>query len=147
MLNIGPKASGEVPQKSIDNLRAVGEWLKINGEAIYNTRKWKITHEGPTKLDMDGTGDREKHGFVAAFTPQDFWFTQKKNTVYAIALEYPKEEVLIESFTKDILGEIKSVEMLGDTTKLNWKQTEKGLVVTLDKEKATINGYALKINY
>ena len=70
MLNIGPNASGEVPQESIDNLRAVGNWLAINGEAIYNTRKWKVTHEGPTVLEMNGTHDRalekrQNHFFYA----------------------------------------------------------------------------------
>ena len=35
LLNVGPTSEGVVPQPSQDNLRAVGEWLKINGEAIY----------------------------------------------------------------------------------------------------------------
>ena len=35
LLNVGPTSEGIVPQASQDNLRAVGRWLKINGEAIY----------------------------------------------------------------------------------------------------------------
>jgi alpha-L-fucosidase len=35
LLNVGPTAEGLVPQPSQDNLRAVGRWLKVNGEAIY----------------------------------------------------------------------------------------------------------------
>jgi len=35
LLNVGPTSEGVVPQPSQDNLRAVGEWLKMNGEAIY----------------------------------------------------------------------------------------------------------------
>jgi alpha-L-fucosidase len=35
LLNVGPMADGIIPQPSQDNLRAVGRWLKINGEAIY----------------------------------------------------------------------------------------------------------------
>jgi alpha-L-fucosidase len=35
LLNVGPTAEGVIPQPSQDNLRAVGAWLKVNGEAIY----------------------------------------------------------------------------------------------------------------
>lgn len=145
MLNIGPKASGEVPQESIDNLLTVGAWLEVNGEAIYNTRKWKVTHEGPTKLNMDGTGDREKHGFVAAFTPQDLWFTQKENSIYAIAFQYPESKVIIKSLNNENDVVVKTVEMLGATSAIAWKQTSEGLEVDLKGQQADKNGYALKV--
>ncbi len=35
LLNVGPTAEGLIPQPSQDNLRAVGKWLKVNGESIY----------------------------------------------------------------------------------------------------------------
>ena len=35
LLNVGPTSEGLVPQPSQDNLRAVGRWLKVNGESIY----------------------------------------------------------------------------------------------------------------
>ncbi|NLH42462.1 MAG: alpha-L-fucosidase, partial [Planctomycetes bacterium] len=35
LLNVGPTSEGVIPQPSQDNLRAVGRWLKVNGEAIY----------------------------------------------------------------------------------------------------------------
>jgi alpha-L-fucosidase len=35
LLNVGPTAEGIIPQPSQDNLRAVGKWLKVNGESIY----------------------------------------------------------------------------------------------------------------
>ena len=38
LLNVGPTAAGEIPPPSIDRLKRVGAWLKINGEAIYGTR-------------------------------------------------------------------------------------------------------------
>jgi alpha-L-fucosidase len=34
LLNVGPKDDGTFPQESIDILKAMGEWMKINGEAI-----------------------------------------------------------------------------------------------------------------
>jgi alpha-L-fucosidase len=38
LLNVGPMADGTIPQPSQDNLRAVGRWLTINGEAIHGAR-------------------------------------------------------------------------------------------------------------
>jgi alpha-L-fucosidase len=35
LLNVGPTSEGLIPQPSQDNLRAVGEWLKLNAEAVY----------------------------------------------------------------------------------------------------------------
>lgn len=150
MLNIGPKASGEVPVESVNNLLEVGKWLKINGEAIYNTRKWKVNHEGPTEIKMNGTHDRAKKADLKfEFTAQDFWFTKKANTLYAIALAYPKagEKVWIESLAKGSVGEIKNVKMLGASSKILWKQTPKGLEIDLGEEEPSPYGYALEIRF
>jgi alpha-L-fucosidase len=37
LLNVGPDALGQFPQGSIDDLKAIGIWMKVNGEAIYAT--------------------------------------------------------------------------------------------------------------
>jgi alpha-L-fucosidase len=38
LLNVGPKADGEFPPESIKRLKQIGEWMRINGEAIYGTK-------------------------------------------------------------------------------------------------------------
>lgn len=38
LLNVGPTSEGEIPQPSIDRLHQVGEWMKVNSEAIYGTK-------------------------------------------------------------------------------------------------------------
>ena len=38
LLNVGPTAEGEFPQQSIDILAKMGEWMKVNGEAVYGTK-------------------------------------------------------------------------------------------------------------
>jgi alpha-L-fucosidase len=38
LLNIGPKGDGTFPEESIDRLREIGKWMKVNSEAIYATK-------------------------------------------------------------------------------------------------------------
>ena len=38
LLNVGPKPDGTFPQESIDRLKAIGAWMKVNSEAIYGTK-------------------------------------------------------------------------------------------------------------
>jgi len=38
LLNVGPTAEGEFPRHSIDDLKAIGAWMKVNGDAIYGTK-------------------------------------------------------------------------------------------------------------
>lgn len=38
LLNVGPDASGQIPEESVQRLKQVGAWLQVNGEAIYGTQ-------------------------------------------------------------------------------------------------------------
>ena len=37
LLNVGPTAQGVIPSQSISRLREIGDWMRVNGEAIYGT--------------------------------------------------------------------------------------------------------------
>ena len=39
LLNVGPKPDGNFPEPSIQSLKTIGEWMKVNGDAIYSTQK------------------------------------------------------------------------------------------------------------
>jgi alpha-L-fucosidase len=38
LLNVGPMATGEIPQASVERLSDIGRWMKVNGESIYGTQ-------------------------------------------------------------------------------------------------------------
>jgi alpha-L-fucosidase len=38
LLNVGPTAEGEFPPESVDILAKMGQWMKVNGEAVYGTK-------------------------------------------------------------------------------------------------------------
>ena len=45
LLNVGPMSNGVIPQIAQDNLRTVGRWLKVNGEAVYGAGRLPLGNE------------------------------------------------------------------------------------------------------
>jgi alpha-L-fucosidase len=85
LLNVGPTAEGVIPQASQDNLRAVGRWLKVNGEAIYGT--------GPTPFGEElGTPDptrKDRRGRPAFKAKTNWRCTTKPNRLYIHLFKWP----------------------------------------------------------
>lgn len=94
LLNFGPKANGEVPEGARNSLLSIGNWLKTNGDSLYNTNPWHIAEEGPTKLRKSG-GFNEKH--EVSYTELDIRFTIKDENIYAIVLGRPDNKLHIRS--------------------------------------------------
>lgn len=147
LLNIGPKGDGTVPQESIDLLHQVGGWMKINGEAIYGTKRWTTLREGPTELEMKSTEYRAKEGFNLKFTAEDFWFTSKENTVYAISIFTPQQRKVKVKSLIDIKEQIENISLLGGSKDLNWKVEGDAIHIVLPKNlnENQKNGYVLKV--
>ena len=85
LLNVGPTAEGVIPQASQDNLRAVGGWLKVNGEAIHGA--------GPTPFgDELGAVDntrRDKAGKPLFVQATDWRCTTKPGKLYIHLFKWP----------------------------------------------------------
>jgi len=145
LLNIGPKPDGTIPEHEQEMLRELGAWLKVNGEAIYGTRPWRIYGEGPTSVVAGSFSDTRR----PPFTSEDFRFTTKGDTLYAIALAWPEDRRLVvrslASGSEHVNGRVKRVRLLGRRGSLKFEQTAEGLVVQLPAEPPSKYAVALAI--
>jgi alpha-L-fucosidase len=145
LLNIGPRSDGTIPDEVQQVLRDVGSWLKVNGEAIYGTRPWRTFGEGPTHVVQGSFNDTN----MRPYTPRDFRFTTKGDTLYAIELGWPeKAEAIIQSIKSSTAGEkqVNSVEMIGGGT-LQFKQQDDGLHIQLPSQNSGKYAYVYKIQF
>ena len=145
LLNITPTAQGEIPQGVRDRLLQMGEWLALNGEAIYGSRPWTIFGGGPTKV-AEGHFTENK---IGEFTAQDIRFTTKGDTLYAIALDWPGSQLVITSLGRRaglFHGDISSVRLLGHAEPLPFTQKEDALVISLPDSKPCEHAFVFVIN-
>ncbi len=138
LLNIGPKPDGTIPREEQDMLLEIGKWLSVNGEAIYNTRPWKVYGEGPTEVPEGSFTDTKR----TDFTPKDIRFTQNGNNLYATLLAWNKGSVTITSLSN---LSIKKISLLGDGKALEFSQSSEGLNVSLPDKPPCDHAYVLKL--
>ena len=144
LLNITPKANGEIPQEVQDRLLEIGEWLKINGEAIYGTRPWKIYGEGPTQVVEGHLSEHQN----ADNTAEDIRFTTKGVKLYAFILDWPAQKAVIPSLKENsdlYKKKITGIRLLGSSKPLEWDQTKEGLIIQLPNEKPCQHAFAFEV--
>ena len=131
LLNVGPKADGTISDEDRAVLLEIGDWMEKNGGAVYGSRPWRIAAEGPTKVEEGQFTD----GKDKVFTSEDFRFTVKGDSLYAICLHYPENgRVTVRALGEQdashlpkFHGIIKNVEVLGFEEQPVWNRDGEGL--------------------
>jgi alpha-L-fucosidase len=136
LLDIGPKADGTIPVIMEQRLKEIGDWLKINGEAIYATKPWKNTRqwtageipkveynkEFSSAYDVTKLIEASSGGKASIET----FFTAKGSNVYAILPHWSRRTLVLKD-----LKHAKAVTLLGSSTPLKFRSSKGGLEIDL----------------
>ena len=98
LLNIGPDASGSIPPASIAVLRTVGDWLKVNGDAVYGITRSPFGEEfGDDAKTLRGPDDKP------VFLQRRQWrCTAKPGRLFFTVFEKPHGGLLLPDFRNSI---------------------------------------------
>jgi alpha-L-fucosidase len=105
LLDIGPAADGRIPVIMEERLIQIGDWLRPNGEAIYNTRARKVTRQWsqgkvPQLEEKDFMSDYPIGHLVDSpapgFARVEAFFTASDSAVYAILPRRPLQDVVLD---------------------------------------------------
>ncbi|MDR6197374.1 alpha-L-fucosidase [Siphonobacter sp. SORGH_AS_0500] len=144
MLNIPVRGDGSIDEQERAVVVEIGNWLKVNSEAIYGTRPWKVFGEGPAQ---EGAAPLSAQGFNEgkgkAFTSQDIRFTAKGEALYATLMGWPDDKKVVVTSLASGKGlhtsPIRRVSLLGGNDSLSFEQTNQGLVVQLPENKPALS--------
>jgi alpha-L-fucosidase len=129
LLNVGPDATGVIPQPEADRLREIGHWLDVNGEAIYGCGPTPFGPEcggfSPTQKDAKGNP-----AFVEAW---DWRCTTKPGKIFIHLLKWPGATFSLSNVKENIT----KAYMLADPAKTPLVVTQNGLDVTVSLPAST----------
>jgi alpha-L-fucosidase len=157
LLDIGPDEHGKIPPIMQERLLQMGEWLQLNGEAIYSTTRWK-EHSQWSEGNRNYTnrsGDMLLKITVdpdPGYAVKEVFYTYNagSNALYAISPKYPANRKLV--LKNIVLPSGTVIRFLSTQQKLSWKQAGTNVEIQLpeynpEKMKAPY-AYAVKIeNY
>jgi len=134
------RGDGTIDSEERGIVEQIGTWAQRFGEAIYGSRPWKKSGEGPTRIESGQFGEGKMKPFEAA----DIRFTAKGPVLYAMTLGMPAGAVDIASLANT--GSVKRVEVVGSGAPLAFTQDATGLHVTVPAGASHEFGVALKIS-
>lgn len=145
LMNVGPRPDGTIPEAAAKTLLAVGAWLRVNSDAIYGTRPWRKFGEGPTQIEEGQFHDSK----TKPYTAEDYRFTTKGDTLYAIELGWPKSGEAVIHSLGSVPGTlaVASVELLGSNQPVRFNQKADGLYIQVPAQPTGEYAYVYRINW
>jgi alpha-L-fucosidase len=141
LLNIPLRGDGTIDDDEKKVLDELATWMPSNGEAIFGTRPYEVFGEGAP--DVKGSGNFNENK-ARPYTSEDIRFTTKGDTLYAFALDWPKEgnKLSIKTLAKK---QVNKIELLGSDAPVTFEKQADALVVTLPEKKPNEYVVTLKI--
>ena len=146
LLNVGPKADGSICEEEVQILNEIGEWLDVNGEAIYDSHPWRVQAEGNTEV-VEGMFSEEGR---KDFDSTDVRFTCREDCIYIIPMQQHGEDVIVKSMgeeSKDFHGIITEFSVLGyDQKPVYTREADKMIIHApfVDSDKPVVYRMRLK---
>jgi alpha-L-fucosidase len=139
-LDVGPAADGQIPVIMQERLMQIGNWLKINGEAIYGTRMCK----NPVQWSAGAKPEIKRGEFMVAYNilketvhpdpgqaVKEIFFTSKDNSLFAIVPRWPGNTLLIKEFR--ITGHVSRITFLQTGQELKFKIRGRDLLIEMPR--------------
>jgi alpha-L-fucosidase len=148
LLSVPVRGDGTIDDDEIAFLHGMADWMKVNGEGIFNSRPWKIFGEGPTHARGGMFSEAPLN-----YSAQDFRFTTRGGFLYAYFLSWPGDGKLLihcldsgDADNPPLLDQaIGDVSLLGSSETIAWVRGTNGLSVTLPATKPCKDVFGLKI--
>lgn len=139
LLGVGPDRHGDFPPIMQERLLAIGKWLKVNGKAIYGSRKWERScqwsedgkkdwkpadyHYLPNSFIMKQTVDPEP-----GYAVREIFFTKKGKDIFAIVPKWPKDKLEIRDMK---VSKNTKITLVGTDIKIDFKQVGNNLLLII----------------